>query len=98
MGNCLLKFYDKSFTFHAPPLTSGHLKKVVSGIQNNPVKFFASDTHQNHGYEIITESILILWMYTIDFLHNRVRPNSLTKGYQRILYVILKWWHATSSL
>ena len=28
-----------------------------------------------------------LWMYMIDFLHNRVRPHSLKKGVSNIYYV-----------
>ena len=39
------------------PLTSGHLKKVASGIRKNPVKYSASGIHQNHGYEKLTQSI-----------------------------------------
>ena len=57
MGNCLSKFNDKSFTLHTPPLTSGHLKKVASGIRNNPVKYFASAIYRNYGYERFTQSI-----------------------------------------
>ena len=57
MGNSLSKFNDKSFTFYTPPLTSGHLKKVASGIRNNPVKYFASGVHRNYGYEKFTQSI-----------------------------------------
>ena len=57
MGNCLSKFIDKPFTLHTPPLTAGHLKKVPSGIQNNPVKYFASGVHQNYGHEKFTQSI-----------------------------------------
>ena len=57
MGNCLSKFNDKTFTLHTPPLTSGHLKKVVSGIWKNPVKSFATGIHQEYGYERITQSI-----------------------------------------
>ena len=41
MGNCISKFNDKPFSHHTPPLTSGHLKKVASGIRKNPVKYFA---------------------------------------------------------
>ena len=33
------------------PLTSGHLKKVVSGMRNNPVRYYASGVHRNYGYE-----------------------------------------------
>ena len=57
MGNCLSKCNDKLFTFHAPPLTAGHLKKVASGIQKNPVKYFASGIHRNYGHEGFTQSI-----------------------------------------
>ena len=57
MGNCLSKFNDKPSTLHTPPLTAGHLKKVASGIENNPVKYFALGAHRNHGYEKFTQSI-----------------------------------------
>ena len=57
MGNSLSKFNDKSFTLYTPPLTSGHLKKVASGIRNNPVRYFASGVHRNYGYEKFTQSI-----------------------------------------
>ena len=57
MGNCLSKFNDKSFTLYTPPLTSGHLKKVASGIRNNPVRYFASRVHRNYGYGKFTQSI-----------------------------------------
>ena len=57
MGNCLSKFNDKPFTLHTPPLTAGHLKKVGSGIQKNPLKYFTSGVHRNYGYEKFTQSI-----------------------------------------
>ena len=57
MGNCLSKFNDKSFTLYTPPLTAGHLKKVVSGKRINPVNYFASGIHRNYGYERFTQSI-----------------------------------------
>ena len=57
MENCLSKFNGKPFTLHTPPLTTGHFKKVVSGIQKNPVKYFASGIHQNYVYERLTQSI-----------------------------------------
>ena len=57
MGNCLPKFNDKAFTLHMPPLTAGHLKKAASGIRKNPVKYFSSGIHRNHGYEQFTQSI-----------------------------------------
>ena len=57
MGNCISKFNDKPFSHHTPPLTSGHLKKVASGIQKNPVKYFAMGAHQKYGYERFTQSI-----------------------------------------
>ena len=57
MGNCLSKSNDKSFTLHTLPLTSGHLKKVVSGIQKNPVKYFATGVHQKYRYERIAQTI-----------------------------------------
>ena len=62
MGNCLSKFNHKPFTFHTPPLTTGHLKKVASGIRKNPVKYFASGIHRNYGYEIFTQSIKSILM------------------------------------
>ena len=57
MGNYLSKFNDKHFILHTPPLTAGHLKKVASGIRNNPVKYFASGVYRNYGYEKFTQSI-----------------------------------------
>ena len=57
MGNCLSKFNDKPVTLHTPPLTAGHLKKVVSGIWKNSVKYFASGIHWNYGYERLTQII-----------------------------------------
>ena len=57
MGNCLSKFNDKRFTLHMPPLIAGHLKKVASGIQKNPVKYFTSSVHRSYGYEKVTQSI-----------------------------------------
>ena len=57
MGNCLSKFTDKPFILHAPPLTSGQLKKVASGIRKNPVKYFATGIHQKYRYEETTQSI-----------------------------------------
>ena len=51
MENCLSKLNDKPFTLHTPPLTSGHLKKVASGIRKSPVMYFASGVYQNYGYE-----------------------------------------------
>ena len=40
MGNCLSKCANKPFTLRTPPLTSGHLKKAISGIQNKPRRIF----------------------------------------------------------
>ena len=57
MGNYISKFNDKPFTLHALPLTSGYLKTVASGIQKNPVKYFAMGEHQKYGYERLTQSI-----------------------------------------
>ena len=57
MGNCLLKCNHKPFTLHTPPLTSGHLKKAISGVRKNPVKSFATAVHQKHEYESFTQSI-----------------------------------------
>ena len=71
MGNCLSKFNDKSFTLHTPPVTSGHLKKVESGVRKNPVKYFVTGVHQKYGYKRITQ--IALWMYMIDFLPNLLK-------------------------
>ena len=68
MRNCSSKFNDKNFTLHTPPLTAGHLKKVASGIRKNPVKYFASGIHQNHGYERFTQSIKSGFMDVYDRL------------------------------
>ena len=57
MRNCLSKFNNKTFTPHTSPLTSGHLKKVASGIRNNSVKYFAPAVHQKYGNERFTQSI-----------------------------------------
>ena len=71
MGTCLSKFNDKSLTFHTPPLTSGHLKKMASGMWKNPVKYFAMGVHQKYRYERITKALgVTLWIDMIDFLHN----------------------------
>ena len=40
-----------------PSLTSGHLKKAVSGIGENHVKCFAAGIHRNYWYERPTPSI-----------------------------------------
>ena len=66
MGHCLSKFNDKPFTLHTTPLTSEHLKKVVSGIQKNPVNYFALSLHRNHGYERFTQSIISSLMDVYD--------------------------------
>ena len=57
MGNYLSKLNDKPFTLHTPPLTSGLFKKVASGIQNNPIKYFVTCLHRKHGYERFIQSI-----------------------------------------
>ena len=57
MESCLWKFHDKPFTLHRPSLTSEHIKKVASGLQKNPVKYFATGVHQKYGYERFTQSI-----------------------------------------
>ena len=56
MGNCLSRFNIKPFIIHTPPLTSGHLKKVVSGIRKNTLKYFVTGVHQKYGYKRITHS------------------------------------------
>ena len=66
MGNCLSKFNNKHFLLHTPPLTAGHLKKVVIGIRNNSVKYFASGVHRNHGYKKLAQSIKNSLMYIYD--------------------------------
>ena len=59
MRNCLSKFNDdKSFTLlQDRPLASGHLKKLLSGVQKNRVKYFTSGVHKEYGYQNITQSI-----------------------------------------
>ena len=57
MGNCLSKFNDKSFTFQYTLSDSGHLKKLLSCVQKNRVKYFASGVHNEYGYEKITQSM-----------------------------------------
>ena len=49
MGNSLSKLNDKPFTLLTPPVSSGHLKKAISGVQKNPVKYFATGVHRNYG-------------------------------------------------
>ena len=66
MRNCLSKFNDKSFTLHTPPLTPGQLKKVASGTQKNPVKYFGTCVHPKYGYERITQSIKSSFMDVYD--------------------------------
>ena len=74
MGNCLSKFNDKSFTLHTPPLTSGNIKKLISGMRKSTVKYFATGVHQKYGYERITQSIKSsLRIHMTDFLHNLLR-------------------------
>ena len=55
--NYLLKCANKPFTPHTPPLTSKHLKKAISCIHKNHVKYFTAGIHQNQGYERSTQSI-----------------------------------------
>ena len=59
MRNCLSKFNDdKSFTLlQDRPLPSGHLKRLLSGVQKNRVKYFTSGVHKEYGYQKITQSI-----------------------------------------
>ena len=57
MGNSLSKFNDKSFTFLTPPVTSGHIRKAINGVQKKSVKYFATSVHRNHGYERFPQSI-----------------------------------------
>ena len=38
-------------------MTSGNLKKLISSIQKNPVKYFATGVHQKYRYEKIIQSI-----------------------------------------
>ena len=45
MGNFFSKCINKPFTLHTPPVTSEHLKKAVSDIQKNHVKYFATVIH-----------------------------------------------------
>ena len=39
------------------PLASGHLKKLLSGVRKNRVKYFALDVHKEYEYQKITKSI-----------------------------------------
>ena len=57
MRNFLSKFNDKPFTLQYTPSTSGHLKKLLSGVRINRVKYFALGVHHEYGYERITQSI-----------------------------------------
>ena len=68
MGKCLSKFNDdKSFTLlQDRPLASGHLKKLLSGVQKNRVKWFASGVHKEYGYQKITQSIKGSLMHVYD--------------------------------
>lgn len=43
IGGCLSKFASPPFALHATPLTSAHLKKLVSGIQKNHAIIEASN-------------------------------------------------------
>ena len=50
MGSSLSKCKKKPFTqpktfLHTPPVTSGHIKEVISSVQKNPVKYFATGVH-----------------------------------------------------
>ena len=74
MGNCLSKFNDKPSTLHTPPQTSGHLKKVESGIRKNTVKYFARGVHQKYGYERITQSIKNNLIYVMMEVSQALRP------------------------
>ena len=59
MGNCLSKFNNNNSFIIIPgrPLASGHLKKLLRGVQKNCVKYFFSVVHQEYGYQKITQSI-----------------------------------------
>ena len=57
MGNSLSKFDDKPLTLHVSPLTADRLRNEASGIRNNPVKYFASGIHRDHGDEEFTQGI-----------------------------------------
>ena len=57
MRDCLSKCNDKAFTLHKPPLTSGHAKKAISGVQRKPVKYFAAGVHRKHSNKRFTQSI-----------------------------------------
>ena len=82
-----------------PPLTVGHLKKVASGIQKNSVKYFASGIHRNYGHEKLHKVLKVaLWLYMMDFLHNRTSPHPLKKEVSKIFYIILKRLNTTSRL
>ena len=38
-------------------MTAGHLEKVASGIQKNPVTYFATSVHKKYEYASATQSI-----------------------------------------
>ena len=59
----LLPFFMRS-------LTSGYLKKLLSGVRKIRVKYFASSVHKNMDIKISIKALKVaLWMYMIDFLY-----------------------------
>ena len=59
MGNSLSKCNNETFTTDTTPLVSGQLKKVVTGMQENRVKYFATGIHQPHLHWIFKQSFKI---------------------------------------
>ena len=73
MGNSLSKCNNETFTTDTTPLVSGQLKKVVTGMQENRVKYFATGIHQPHYIGYLSRVLkLILEMCMTDFLHNNL--------------------------
>ena len=74
MGNYLSRCNDKSFSTRCcwKPVTSGRLKKAASGIQKEPVKFFAAGVHRNP----MTEYLGLLKKASLLDIYHRFPPQS----------------------
>ena len=73
MGNCLSKCDNEPFSAHCwTPVTSRHLKKVMSGVWKNPVKFFATGIHRN----FIMEYLGLLKKASLLDIYDRLPPQS----------------------
>ena len=76
MEKCISKLNNKVFLFVCmKPITSGHHKKLVGGIDKSPVKFFAAGV-QKHSCIRPTQSVRSRFMNVYDrfssqsFKHN----------------------------